>query len=441
MRCHARFLAALALGLASSTAAQAQPYTFTTIAGSVGNGSYADGTNGEAHFTLPTGLSRDTSGNIFVGDLICNTVREISHIGTFWVVTTPLGVAWSPGADDGTNASARFDRPASLSFDSKGTMFVFDYTAANIRKVARISTNFVVTTVAGGGYSPGYADGTNGEARFSGGCRLAVGKSGNLYVADNWNHAIRQVVLLETNWIVTTIAGSAGVPGYADGTNKDALFNFPDAIAVDAAENLYVAEMGNCTIRKMVFDGSNWVVTTIAGDPGVPGSNDGTNASARFNFPDDIALDAKGALLVTDYYNNTVRKVTEIGSDWVVTTIGGVAGQSGSDDGSGTQARFNTPFGIAVDSTGAIFISDMLNYTIRMGRPAVPTLGISTLSGQVILAWPSWASNYVLETTSGAISGQQWCALTNLALLSGEQFFLTNSINISAAYYRLRKNE
>jgi sugar lactone lactonase YvrE len=208
-----------------------------------------------------------------------------------------------------------------------------------------------------------------------------VDSAGNLYVADTSNNTIRKVTPSiagqQTNWVVTTLAGSAGSSGSADGTNSSARFNAPFGVTVDSAGNLYVADLGNNTIRKVTpsITGlqTNWVVTTLAGLAGSPGSADGTGSSARFSDPEGVAVDSTGNLYVGDAFNNTIRKVTPSitgqQTNWVVTTVGGLASVTGSADGTNSNARFNEPWGVAVDSAGNLYVGDAGNNTIRKGSP------------------------------------------------------------------------
>ena len=133
---------------------------------------------------------------------------------------------------------------------------------------------------------------------------------------------------------ITTLAGRAGSAGSADGTGSAARFYYPRGVAVDSAGNVYVADTGNHTIRKVTPAG---VVTTLAGLAGSSGSADGTGSAARFNYPPGVAVDSAGNVYVADTGNHTIRKVTPAG---VVTTLAGLAGSSGSADGTGSAARF-----------------------------------------------------------------------------------------------------
>ena len=138
---------------------------------------------------------------------------------------------------------------------------------------------------------------------------------------------------------------------------------------MDSAGNVYVADADNDTIRKVTPVGTNWVVTTLAGLAGNAGSADGTNSAARFYYPYGVAVDSAGNVYVADTDNDTIRKVTPVGTNWVVTTLAGLAGNAGSADGTGSAARFYCPGGVAVDSAGNVYVADTHNDTIRKVTP------------------------------------------------------------------------
>src|ERR1017187_5807390 len=206
---------------------------------------------------------------------------------------------------------------------------------------ANYATPYTFTTFAGNS-GKGSADGTNSAARFAHDDGVKVDSAGNLYVADTQNYTIRKVT---PAGVVTTIAGLAGTPGSADGVGSAARFNMPALVALDNTSNLYVSDFGNHTIRQISPVGTNWMVTTIAGLAGHPGSANGINSAARFNYPAGLRVDSTGNAFVADAGNNTIRKLVHVGTNWVVTTVAGLAGVSGSTDGTGSGARFNYPAG------------------------------------------------------------------------------------------------
>jgi hypothetical protein len=200
-----------------------------------------------------------------------------------------------------------------------------------------------------------------------------VDTAGNVYVADQINSTIRKLTPLgSNNWAITTIAGSAGSNGVTDGTNSTARFYWPSDLTVDPSGTVYVADTFNDTIRKVSPVGTNYITTTICGAAGVSGWEDGTNNGATFDGPGGIALDAFGNIFVADSYSSTIRKITPVGSSWVVNTIGGLAYVTGATDGTNAAARFDTPYGVCVGGSGVVYVADTYNQTIRAGSPLFP---------------------------------------------------------------------
>jgi hypothetical protein len=341
----------------------------TTLAGSANASGSADGTGAAARFYVPLGVAVDGAGNVFVADSYNGTIRKITPAG---VVITLAGSADASGSADGTGAAARFWEPSGVAVDGTGNVFVADTDNNTIRKITPAG---VVTTLAGTADSSGSTDGTGAAARFDTPYGVAVDGSGNVFVADSGNDTIRKIT---PSGVVTTLAGTAGSLESADGTGAAAGFAWPEGVAVDGAGNVFVAE-GLHTIRKITSSG---VVTTLAGTADSFGSADGTGAAARFNGPYGVAVDGAGIVFVADSYNNTIRKITPAG---VVTTLAGsAAADPGSADGTGPAARFNFPQGVAVDGAGNVFVADSGNNTIRKVTPSgvVTTLaGTAGLSG------------------------------------------------------------
>ena len=412
-------------------------YRFSTIAGTAGTVGSADGTNLATGFNYPGGLGVDASGNVYVSDILNHTIRELSRLGPDWIVSTVAGQALVPGTADGTNSDALFDRPNGLAVDEAGNLFVADHYNHTIRRLARSGTNWVVTTIAGLAAVHGSADGTNSNARFWSPTGVAVA-NGRVYVTDTANFTVRELAPAGTNWVVRTIAGAALNYGFVDGTNTDAQFDYPYGIAADHAGRLYVADWGNNAIRRLEAVGTDWVVTTIAGNSGVMGHDDGPGLLATFNFPNDLCADAAGSLYVADQSNDTIRKLVLTGADWVVSTIGGQALQAGAADGLDNQARFKHPWGIASDRSGQIYVSDYGNQTLRMGL-FLPILQVRLIAHQVVLSWPIPAANYSVEVGTSLDPAAVWVPLTNAPVTNGMNLILSDQPTAPATFYRLRK--
>ncbi|SVB76640.1 uncharacterized protein METZ01_LOCUS229494, partial [marine metagenome] len=316
----------------------------TTLAGSGSAGS-ADGPGVDAQFNDQYGVAVDGSGNVYVADSLNHKIRKITPDG---VVTTLAG-SGSAGSADGPGVDAQFNDQYGVAVDGSGNVYVADSLNHKIRK---ITPDGVVTTLAGSG-SAGSADGPGVDAQFYKPTDVAVDGSGNVYVTDRNNSKIRKIT---PDGVVTTLAGS-GTEGSADGIGADATFTGPRGLTVDGSRNVYVADQRNHKIRKITPDG---VVTTLAGS-GTEGSADGTGVDAQFNLPRGIAVDGSGNVYVADTSNNRIRKITP---DGVVTTLAG-NGTEGSADGTGADATFDRPHGIAVDGSGNIYVSDARNNKIR----------------------------------------------------------------------------
>ncbi len=287
-------------------------------------------------------------------------------------VTTLAGQASSRGSADGTGTAAQFTDPWGLAPDAAGNVYVSDGQDGTIRKVTPAG---VVTTFAGNPEHSGSADGVGCSARFNRPEGVAVDGAGNTYVADTSNRTVRRVT---PSGNVTTIAGAAGQRGASNGTGSQARFTGPYGVALGASGAIYVAD--GSTIRKIAPDG---VVTTLAGVEGQSGNSDGTGSAARFGAVSAIAVDQSETIFVTDCGSNTpfgaagtIRRVTPEGA---VTTIAGSWSQAGNADGTGSDARFLVPLGIAVDGAGTVYVTDTGNGIIRR---VTPEGVVTTLAGR-----------------------------------------------------------
>ena len=399
-------LLAAAVILPASAADYSTPYSFTTLAGLSSIGS-DDGPATAARFFSPHGVTVDAAGNLLVADKGNHTIRKITPDGT---VTTLAGQAGDSGSADGAGADARFNQPFAIAIDPAQNLYVADTVNCTVRKITPAG---VVTTLAGLAGTQGSSDGRGSAARFNIPSGIAVDAGGSVYVADSGNNTIRKIT---PAGMVTTLAGTAGVYGMADGTGSAAEFFYPFALAVDAGNTVYVAEIGNCIIRRvtpagevttlvgpggslipqgMAVDGSGNVfvsdlrnvirkltpdggIVTLAGTAGAEGSADGVGNAARFRSPFGLAADTAGDLFVADRDNNTIRKITPSAT---VTTIAGLGldNSVGSTDGSIPQARFNNLASAAIGPAGEIYVADTVNSTIRK---IAPNGAVSTLAGR-----------------------------------------------------------
>ena len=244
--------------------------------------------------------------------------------------------------------------------------------------IRKITRDGVVSTLAGLAGNCCSGDGKGTAARFNVPIGVAVDGAGNVYVADNLNHTIRKIT---ASGLVSTLAGLAASPGGADGAGNLARFHYPRGVAVDNAGNVYVADTENHTIRKITSDGQ---VSTLAGLAGSTGSADGTGSAARFTAPSGVAVDGSGNVYVGDAYPSGPSKfssnhtIRKITRDGVVSTLAGWAGRPGNADGTGIVARFDSPVGVAVDSANTVYVVDQGNSTIRK---VTPDGVVSTLAG------------------------------------------------------------
>ncbi len=371
-------------------------YTFFTIAGQGTNGG-TDGFGTNAGFNYPQGIAAGSNLDLFVADTDNNRIRKITALGTNWIVTTVAGsLTNGNGSADGMGTNAFFSNPTSIAVTSNETVFVADTLNDTIRKITPVSNNWMVSTIAGlAGYS-GTNDGANGGARFWFPEGIAVDSHTNVYVADTFNDTIRKITLVNTNWIVTTIAGQPYFSGAANGSNSAARFDLPQGLAVDNAGHLYVADSLNNMIRKLTLVGTNWVATTVAGT-NTSGSADGANYVARFNEPGGVAVDASNNLYVADTGNNLVREIIPSGLNWTVSTIGGLAGAPpDNNDGTGPGARFISDRSVTV----------MEDFISLAGQTT--TLGVVTTN----VVGPISAGGYTVGVTispgSAILDGAMW---------------------------------
>jgi hypothetical protein len=400
-------------------------FGLATLAGQPGIAGQSDGVGRLAQFDAPTGIAVDFAGNAYVADSGNLVVRKITAAG---VVTTLAGATGNPGSRDGVGGDARFDFPAGIAVDSGGAVYVTDQNNSTIRK---ITADGAVTTLAGVAGSPGADDGAGAAARFAFPSSVAVDCFGNLFVADTGNQTVRKVT---PQGMVSTVAGRAGQAGFADGEGTSARFNHPAGVAADALGNLYIADQQNLVIRKITVEGQ---VTTLAGSPGVMGNADGIGSSARFCSPAGLAVDAGGMVYVSDG-TNSIRTITPEG---LVSTLGATAVNQDLNNVAGGTGPTAYPAGVAVDSQGTLYVTGgSAIQVIRSSAAPAPLLRMNLVAGQIILSWPASANNYTLETRSSLSADSAWTVVAGEPAIVGCNLVFTNELRTPAAFYRLHRH-
>ena len=407
------------------------PLTIDRVVGQSGGTGYADGIGADARFYRAAPIVADDAGHLFVGD--AQTIRRVDIASA--AVTTIAGSPRTSGLVDGIGTKAQFGSARGLSVDRRGNLFVADWTG--VRKIV-IATGDVSTIVASGVVlrSP---------------VGIAADEAGHLYVSDELDHTILSID--PSTGAVTTLAGTAGVAGSVDGPGAAARFNRPGGIARDDSGNLYVADSGNGTLRRVAL--ATGEVTTVAGAAGRSGTNDGFGAEARFSFPIDVAFMAgriyvadrqlmttviRGIVVATSpayavdtlfevgsdarfggvtcdhqgdiYYTNgaavgTAAFGTHLGPPGIVA---GKADSGGSVNGDGAGATLRRPAGVAVDAAGTIFVSEGSDIRIldpgnnRVSTLAAPAQAIVRVGSGDLIFTDGNSSIGKLSPTTGAVT-------------------------------------
>jgi len=345
--------------------AWSQTYTISTLAGGALPVN-TPGTSASLGPNVPRYMAADPAGNLFFVDQ--NTIVRLDAATGALTVVVGNGTTGFSG-DNGPPTSAQLNGPTGVAVDSTGNIFIADGLNYRIRE----AWGDLMFTVAGNGtYGIGGDNGPATSAQLSAG-GVAVDSAGNLYIVDTPNNRIREV----SGGRITTVAGT-GTLGYSgdNGPATSARLNGPQAVAVDYAGNLYIADTENSRIRKV----SNGVITTVAGSgtPGFGGDN-GPATGAQLYFPSGVAVDSALNLYIADSANNRIRKV----SNGVITTVAGNGTQGfGGDNGPATSAQLNRPQGVAVDSAGNVYIADRNNNRIReVSNGVITTVAGNSLSG------------------------------------------------------------
>jgi len=327
----------------------------STLAGTVKG--YLDGPSTFARLGSVYGLAVDPSGNVWLADTAAYAVRKLSVSG---VVSTVAG-GWHRSSVDGKGPTAGFVNPRGGAVVGS-TFYVAEAQSNRIRQVESDGT---VTTLAGG--IEGLVDGQGVHARFKSPTHLAYNGKDALLCSDGGNHQVRKVGL---DGAVSPFAGSS--QGFADGKGSAAKFNGPAGLVVGAKGDLYVADFSNHRVRKVTPSGN---VSTFAGGAKA-GKSDGKGSAASFNLPAGLAIDAQSRVIVVEYGNSRLRRIS---ADGTVTTL--VGGELAHVDGPLAKARFMRPWDVVVDGQGRLVVSDRAAHTVRLVTLAGPSAGVTTLVG------------------------------------------------------------
>jgi sugar lactone lactonase YvrE len=396
--------------------------TFITIAGSkIGTN---DGMGTAASFSYPRHVALDAAGNLYVTDYGNHTIRKITPLG---MVSTVAGMPGVAGTNDGYGTNALFMNPHGIAVDRSGNLFVSDLgSVQGCGAIREITSNGLVTTIAGSLTVSGTNDGPGSTALFNSPWGIAADNHENLFISDTFNDTIRKLTPDGTNWEVSTIAGLPGSFSLTDGTNSDARFRSPDGLAVDQSHNIFVADeafpySSIGAIRKITPVGTNWVTTTIASELLIS-----QTPLRGLAAPSAIAVNTNGCLYVADQNNGLIRKIIPDGTNWLVAAIAGFSSSAVVANGTGISNSFDYPHGIALDKLGNIYVVDYAANVVRKGwssdTPAACVLNPPQISaGQVqlgILVQTGTPTNFTLvqadQINGPWTTNSSWLMTTNI---------------------------
>jgi len=308
-----------------------------------------------AYLSFPYSAIFDATGNMFISDANNHRIRKVDQNG---IITTYAGTGTQGASGDGGAATlARFSFPYGMAFDGLGNLYVADYNNHRIRKITPAG---IITTFAGNGVLGYSGDGAAANlAQLSYPISVAVDASNNIYIADGGNHRIRKVT---TSGIISTVAGTGTAGDTGDGSlATSAQFQSPYAVAIDGSGNMYIAAYGNNKVRKVNTSG---IISTFAGNGVLGYSGDGGNATAaNIAGPYGLTSDAGGNVYISESIGQRIRKIDGLGT--ITTFVGtGTGGYSG-DGAACNLAQINGPAGVSFDAVGNFYVSDVGNNRIR----------------------------------------------------------------------------
>lgn len=378
--------------------AQPSSYTIGTFAGTTTATTLGDGAAAtSAGFSTPIGIAVDSSHNVYIADSADNRIRKVTTDGKIATIAGTGVPSWT--GDGGAATSATLNGPYGVWVDKSGNVYIADLSNQVVRM---ISTSGTISTVAGNNYPSHTGDGGPATSASMTWPFSVVGdNAGNLYISAANDNRVRRVAADGT---ISTYAGN-GVGGFSGdgGPATSASIHAPYGLALDPAGNLYIADSQNNRIRRVSSKG---IITTVAGTGGSGFSGDGAPAtSAQISRPFDVAVDLAGDILIADYANSRIRRVTP---DGVINTIAGGAGVGYSGDGgAATSARLNFPTGVAADTNGNIYVVDSSNNVVRVLTPSSPAIqsggvvSASAFGGASAVAPGSWIEIYGSSLSMG----------------------------------------
>jgi hypothetical protein len=405
-------------------------YEFRTIAAST------NGTNTAAPFSSPSGIAVDANGNLFVADTGNDVIRELTPQGTNWMVNTIAGMLGQAGASDGTNGAAQFNAPFGIAVDAGDNLYVTDSGNHVTRQLSATGTNWAVATI-----------GVSHLTFMPAG--IAVDANSNVWetevyidLAGSSFDTLYDFSRSASGWTVNSFQG-----GYFDLVD----FGWPYGVAIDPAEGAYVVNAEGNDILKLApgtspYYGFAYTTAVVAGSGAAGGAN-GTAATAQFSYPQGIAADAFGNVYVADTGNSTVRKLLPFGSvsagspNYEVMTIGGIALNPGSGDGTSALSRFNSPLGLAVDSNETVYVADTGNHIIRIGSSFLRSVQVLASPGDTNVqsaqfqvdggAWASIGSTVRLSVGEHTISFE---TIPGWATPSDQTIYVSSSQTVTGVY-------
>jgi len=376
-------------------------YLISTIAGDSTAGYNSDNI-GAVYSELDTlvGVAKDANGNIYIADYRNHRIRKVDIFG---IITTIAGTGvagFGPDGVVGTNSKVSF--PTGVAVDAAGNVYIADNGNNRIRKIN--ASTHIITTLAG--YtSPGFS-GDGGKAinaYLSSPYGIAVDYTGNIYIGDRNNHCVRKIGINDT---IETIAGKGTVPGFSgdNGLADSARLKYPSGVAVDASGNVYIADTWNNCIRKVNTSG---IITTIANTDTVQGyAGDGNLATlANLNSPYGVCVDALGNVFIADGGNNLIREIT---TDGYIHPIAGTtqAGYSG-DNGLALSAELKSPISVCVDASGIVYFGDYLNSRVRQLTPCFTPALTGPIVGDTLIC-PNSSQVFYIDTIGSGASSMYW---------------------------------